>query len=351
MNRPPDRPAPARRLLPRLLRWAFPLLALGLVLTYAAGRRPSPPSPFSETRFLMGTVVTVTLWGLEGEQARRASEGAFAALEAVDREMARIPGTPLWDLNRAGGGTLSPPLAEVVGASLAWAHRTGGVFDPTVAPLLDLWGLGDGADVPRPPPDAEELGHALGRVGWGRLVWDPEGRRLDLAGTELDLGGIAKGYAVDRAVAALRSRGARHFIVNAGGDLFVAGAKGPTPWRVGIQHPRDPAGFLRVVSPTEGALVTSGDYERAYSWDGERVHHVLDPRTGRPARGCQAVTVWAPRALTADALATAVFVLGPEEGLALLESEPGAEGLVVDAQGAVRETSGFRRVAPEAAPR
>ncbi|MDW7711861.1 MAG: FAD:protein FMN transferase, partial [Deferrisomatales bacterium] len=178
---------------------------------------------------------------------------------------------------------------------------------------------------------------------WERLAWEPEGHRLDLGGAALDLGGIAKGYGVDRAVAALRGRGARDFIVDAGGDLFVAGAKGPSAWRVGIQHPREPGSFLRVVSPSEGALVTSGDYERAA--------HVFDPRTGRPARGCQAVTVWAPDALTADALATAVFVLGPEEGLALLEAEPEAEGLVVGAEGSVGETSGFRRRVPEASPR
>lgn len=341
----------------RLSRWVLPLLALTLVAAWAAGRRPVPP-PVSETRFLMDTLVTVTLWGLEGEEARAATEAAFAALEAVDREMARIPGTPLWDLNEAGGGALSTPLAEVLEASLAWAHRTEGAFDPTVGPLLDLWGLwdlGTRGGAPLPPPPTGELETALARVGWERLEWDPQSRRLDLGGGALDLGGIAKGYAIDRAVAALRAKGVRNFLINAGGDLYVAGAKGRAPWRVGIQHPREPGGFLRVVSPAEGALVTSGDYERAYVWEmegeRERIHHILDPRTGRPARECQSVTVWAPEATAADALATAVFVLGPEAGLALLEAEPGAEGLLVDAGGTLHETQGFRRVAPEAAPR
>ena len=325
----------------RFARWSLPLVALGLLLLYAA-RRPAPP-PRSEGRFLMDTLVTVTVWGLSETRSDEALDAAFAALEAVDREMARIPGTPLSLLNEGGGGRPLPATAEVVEASLAWARGTSGAFDPTVAPLLDLWAVWEG---PHPPPSPAQVQEALARVGWQRVRWDPAAGALDLGGTELDLGGIAKGYALDKAAEALRSRGAADFIVNAGGDLFVAGSKGDAPWKVGIQHPRGPEPFLRVVAPREGSLVTSGDYERAYEWEGERYHHVVDPRTGRPARGCRSVTIWAPRAIDADALATAVFVLGPERGMELLEADGRAEGLVVDAAGVVRETPGFGRVAP-----
>ncbi len=329
----------------RLRRWAAPAAVLALVVGYGLFQRPVSP-PVTETRFLMDTLVSVTLGGTDRADAPARLRAAFGALEAVDRAMAREDGTPLWALNRAGGGPLDPAVAEVVTASLAWARRTDGAFDPTVAPLIDLWDVLAG---PHPPPSDEQIAVALGRVGWERVRFVPgPPQRVALDGTALDLGAIAKGYALDRAAAALRAAGAADFIVNAGGDLVVAGSKGDRPWRVGIQHPRAPDRFLRVVEPRPGALVTSGDYERFYEWEGERIHHILDPRTGRPAPGCRSVTVWAARAIDADALATAVFVLGPDAGLSLLERTAGAEGLVVDAAGRVRETVGFGRVAPTA---
>jgi thiamine biosynthesis lipoprotein len=259
--------------------------------------------------------------------------------------MARISGTPLWALNEAGGGTLSPSLAEVVLAALYWAEQSRGAFDPTVARLLDLWNFPSG---PHAPPDEASLVIARAATGWRKVSVDRKDLTVNLAGTSLDLGGIAKGYAVDRAAGALRAAGAENFVVNAGGDLCVAGTKNGKPWRIGIQDPRNPELLLKVVTPREGAFVTSGDYERFFLWEGERYHHILDPRTGRPARGCSSVTVWARYGIDADALATAAFVLGPAEGLALLERLEGVEGLIIDATGGERATSGFAAAAPEA---
>jgi len=321
---------------------AILLLATGALLSAGAGG--SAPQLHTETRLLMGTVVKVSLWG-GGDPARASLARAFEAMEAVDREMGRRPGTALWELNRAGKGTLSGPMAAVLEASLRWARKSGGAFDPTVAPLMDLWDIPSG---PHPPPQEAALALAVARVGWGRVRWEAKERRVNLGGSELDFGGIAKGYAVDQAVKALRSAGASDFIVDAGGDLFVAGARGERPWKVGIQDPRAPDQLLRVVEPREGAFVTSGDYENAFFWEGRRIHHIMDPHRGHPAAGCQSVTVWALSATDAVALAKAAFVLGPTEGLSFLESEGDAEGLIVDAQGRVLETSGFSRVAPTA---
>jgi thiamine biosynthesis lipoprotein len=296
----------------------------------------------------MDTVVSVSLWGVPEKVPPSLFTDAFAELEAVDREMVRERASPLAELNANGGGLVEEATGEVLAAALAWSRRTQGAFDPTTAALLDLWDILSGS---HPPPTAGELASARERVGWQRVGLSADRRRVELGGTTLDLGGIAKGYAIDRAAQVLRNSGAADYLINAGGDLYLAGSKGGEPWRVGIQHPRRPEELLRVVAPVEGALVTSGDYERSYTWEGELVHHILDPRTGEPARGCQSVTVWAATAMDADALATAVFVLGPQAGLELVEQESAAEALVVAASGEILESSGFRGVAPEAPQR
>ena len=146
----------------------------------------------------------------------------------------------------------------------------------------------------------------------------------------LDLGGIAKGYIVDRGLALLAQAGVENAFLNAGGDIAILGTKPDgTPWRVGIRHPRGADHYIAVLSMTGGAVVTSGDYERTFEAGGQRYHHILDPSTGYPAGDLTSVTITAPTATEADALSTAVFVLGPERGLALVESLPGVEAVLV----------------------
>ena len=153
---------------------------------------------------------------------------------------------------------------------------------------------------------------------------------------ELDLGAIAKGYAVDRASAVLRKQGIDNFLVAAGGDLTVSGEKGSgIPWAIGIQHPRLPAELIAKLRPARAAVSTSGDYQKFFFQGGERYHHILTPSTGLPARECQSVTIMAPSAMDADALATSVFVLGPKEGFAILERLPDVHAIIVDQRGSV----------------
>ena len=170
-------------------------------------------------------------------------------------------------------------------------------------------------------------------------------RRFELSvgfmvnGMGLDLGAIAKGWAVDRAMEKMMARGIRNAIIDAGGDLRVIGARpGKDFWRIGVQHPRDPGALLMTFELKDTAIVTSGDYERFFMADGVRYHHILDPATGQPARGCQSVTVLAPTAAEADACATAAFVLGPSKGLAFLRSRPGVRGVIVGADGELHWT-------------
>jgi len=163
------------------------------------------------------------------------------------------------------------------------------------------------------------------------LITMAEGRRIGLvrSGMAIDLGGVAKGYAVDRALAVLRERGITSGLVDAGGDIRVLGTKSAdTPWRIGIQHPRDGNALIALVEIDSGSVATSGDYERYFMKDGRRYHHILDPQTGWPCSACMSVTIVADLAIEADVLATAVFVLGPEEGMRLLDRLPGVGGII-----------------------
>jgi thiamine biosynthesis lipoprotein len=157
------------------------------------------------------------------------------------------------------------------------------------------------------------------------------------------LGGIGKGYAIDRAASILRARGLRDFMIQAGGDLYVSGTRGDRPWRLGIRDPRGPAdASFAAVDLSDSAFSTSGDYERYFMHGGRRYHHIIDPRTGEPARGTRSVTVAAKTATVADALSTGVFVLGPEAGMALVERLADVDAVIVDENNRVRVSSGLK---------
>ena len=156
------------------------------------------------------------------------------------------------------------------------------------------------------------------------------------------LGGIGKGYAVDRAAAIMRGRGINDFMIQSGGDLYVAGRRGDRPWRAGIQDPRGPAGSIfAAMDLTDSAFSTSGDYERFFMKDGRRYHHIIDPDLGEPAQGSRSVTIVTPRAVVADGLSTGVFILGPEKGMALIERLQGVEGVIVTGSNNLLVSSGL----------
>ena len=159
----------------------------------------------------------------------------------------------------------------------------------------------------------------------------------------IHLGGIGKGYAVDRAVAILHQRGLQDFIIQAGGDMYAGGLKGDRPWRLGIRDPRGPEDkIFAAIDLSNGTFSTSGDYERAFLKDGVRYHHILDPATGQPARGCRSVTLVTARAVFADALAKGVFILGARKGLALIERLPDVEGVIVSDKNEVLVSTGLK---------
>lgn len=292
---------------------------------------------------VMGTDLRIQA---EGESV----EAVDAAIQAATQEMQRVEdlmtdwrASPLSSLNDAAGkGPAEVPveLAALVSRSLEMAKLTGGAFDPTFASAGKLW---DFKRVPPIVPSDEELRAALAHVGHARVAVDPERSTVELPeGTRLGLGGIAKGYGVDRAIAVLRKSGIENAIVKAGGDMKVLGTDRGKPWRIAIKHPRDSERALAVLEVSNVCVSTSGDYERFFEVDGRRYHHILDPRTGRPSEGCIAATVVAPNSEYADALATAMCVLGPKEGLALVETLARVEAIVIGMDGSVSASFGLQ---------
>jgi thiamine biosynthesis lipoprotein len=215
-----------------------------------------------------------------------------------------------------------------------WAGKvSGGVFDITFHALGDLWKFGDAAEAEPKLPDPKLVAEKKKLVDYRKVHIDEKKHQVTIApGQRVDLGGIAKGYSVDRAAAVLRAAGLESFLAQAGGDLYGAGTKPDgSPWVSGIQDPRGPTGsFFATIELSNHAFSTAGDYARAFFVKGKRYHHIIDPRTGYPATACRSVTIWAGDAFTADAIDDAVFILGPEKGLALVESLPDVGAVIVD---------------------
>ena len=304
----------------------------------------------------LGTAWSVELVVREApgrEATAEIRERIAATLDRVDRgmstwredaELARFNRQP--DL---GSFLFTPETRWVIATALELARETGGAFDPTVAPLVALWGFG--AHAAETPPTAAELEAARRLVGWKHLEWGEGGRLMRrVPGVQLDLSAIAKGYAVDAVVDELARDRPIGALVEVGGEVRALGAKpGGAPWRVGIDDPDAPGSRLsEVVLLTEGALATSGDYRQVRVVEGRRLTHVIDPRIGRPVeQNVASASVVAPTCMEADAVATALMVLGTEEGLAWVEDRPWLEALLmVRGEGGIierRASSGWER--------
>lgn len=317
--------------------WLAAALA-GLALSACAppsqlGAISSTPSPAVRAWPVMGTMLEVKVWEPDSARARLALTAARAAVQRVDSLMSNYrPESELSAVNRRAGTdsvtVISPETAEVLETALRFARASGGALDVTVGPVVDVWGFyrPEGA-----LPAAEALDSARALVGYERIEYDAAAHtlRLPAQGMRLDFGAIAKGYAVDRAVAAIRSLGVERGKVDLGGNLgFVGALPGAEGWRVGLRDPRSPDEMIAVVRLDSGSVATSGDYERFFVHEGVRYSHIIDPRTGWPSRGVAGVSVIAPNGLLSDALSTALFVLGPDRGCPLARAA-GVEALWV----------------------
>lgn len=301
----------------------------------------SRPEGVMGTRTVLRVVVPLA----QVSKGRQALAAAEQALREVDIRMSTWTDlTELSRFNAADAGewvTLSPSTLAVLTRALGFAEKTGGAFDPTCGPLLDAWKQGEEEGV---LPSDEVMAEARRRSGWTHIVVADSAARKAVPGLRIDLGGIAKGWAVDRAVEAMKAAGVRGGLVQCGGDLRVFGESGrDRDWRLGI---RDPDGSHESVLPdtltlAQGAVSTSGNYERFYTIEGTRYSHIVDPRTGRPVDAVPQVTVVASESVVADGWSTALTVLGPA-GLALLP--PGVEALMIVREGTApssHESPGF----------
>ena len=318
------------------------ILLLLLVASLVWWRVPADDGQLSRTALVMGTLVEIKAFDDEKDKLDSAISAAFAEMTRLENLLSRHnPRSEISQLSTAAGSfTVSQETAELLQLGQSIARRSDGAFDLTLGALKKLWAIE--SDSPQ-IPTAAQLQSALIGIGPDALTLEGLQVQKQQPGLQVDLGGIAKGYAVDRAVDVLRQAGIQSAAVNAGGDIALLGDRQGQPWRIGIQHPRKNGEVLVTLPLSDCAVVTSGDYERFFERDGSRYHHIFDPRTGRPARLTQSVTVVAKDAASADALATAAFVLGPQAGLQLLEDLPDVEGLLVGADGRLFQTSGLRR--------
>ncbi len=303
--------------------------------------RPAGAHLFQRTYASMGTELQLTAWTAD----ETAAEAAFGE---VSQEMERLEGllsnwrddSEIQQLNAAAGKhpvRIGSDLRDVLKTARQVSEWTGGKFDVTWGALSGLWKF-DYQNQDGSIPEHSEIVRRRSLIDYQQLILDEHDGTafLKQEGMVANLGGIGKGYAVDRARDILRRRGFRDFMIQFGGDMYVAGLNGNHPWRLGIQDPRGPANrIFAQVDLSESTFSTSGDYARSFVKNGRRYHHIIDPQTGEPAQGCRSVTIMTSSAIIADGLSTGVFVLGPEAGMALIKQLPGVEAVIVSAKNEV----------------
>jgi thiamine biosynthesis lipoprotein len=299
-----------------------------------------------KTETIMGTDVTITVVARSEEEGGAAIDAGMAELRRLDAMMSLYKDTSeITKVNLAAGKNpvkVSPEMIEIVERATEVSRLTGGVFDVTVGPLVVLWQmrLKEG----KVPTDAE-IARVRPLVNYNNIIIDKKASTLFLKkpGMIMDLGGV-KGYMTDRAADVVRKRGIQNAIIAVAGDIRVMGKREDgSPWRIGVQHPREPGKVLAVLDLSDKYISTSGDYERYTIIQKKRYHHIIDPRTGKPSKGVISVTLVGDRGSLVDPLAKAPFILGPEKGLKIV-NKAGAEAIIVDDQGKVYMTDGIKKL-------
>jgi len=294
-----------------------------------------------ETRTLLAldTVVEMHAYGRNAAEALQICEAELRYLESLFS--VTDASSDVDRLNEANGEPLpvSDETAALLAEAIAYSEQTGGTFDPTIYPLMRLWGFSDTPAV----PDESEIDALLGRVGVKSIRLDGTTVMLE-NGVGIDLGGIAKGYISDRLTALLRACGIEHAFLTLGGNVHVIGTKRDgNDWQIGLQDPNEPNGVLGVIAAKDTAIITSGSYQRYFEENGVRYHHILDPKTGHPADSdLLSVTIICENGTKADALSTALFVMGSADAIAFWREYGGFEWVMVKTDGTILCSEGAR---------
>jgi thiamine biosynthesis lipoprotein len=323
------------------------IVAAAAMVACGSQARDAAPHLVERAGLSMGSELRLTAWTTDQAAARSAFDAVFKEFDRLESLMSVWrPGSEVLRINAAAGQhavPVGPETREVLTIAHQVSEWSEGTFDVTFGALADVWKFDHDQD--DTIPSQEAIAKRLPLVDYRQIEIDDRAGTVYLKrrGMRIHLGGIGKGYAVDRAVRILRERGLRDFMIQAGGDLYVGGHKDGKPWRLGINDPRGPAGrSFATVDLSDSTFSTSGDYARFFMKDGIRYHHILDLRIGQPARASRSVTLVTDRAVIADALAKGVFILGPVAGMALIERLPHVQGVIVSAKNEVTVSSGLK---------
>lgn len=309
------------------------------IIGYNAATYFNQDKTIRKTRFLLGTIVEIQVRDLDEEKAEEVISEAFHKIERIDALLSTFDSkSPIWRFNNSTDTLIKmdPDIYLLINECLEISEITSGSFDITIDTLISLWGFGKEKMV---VPDNNLLQQSLKASGEHNLILSDNFTIIRNNNVKLNFGAVAAGYAVDKAIEYLKNAKVKNALVNGGGEIRSIG----DGWSIGIQHPRVPGALLEKIKLNGYSVATSGDYEMYFEENGIRYHHLLNPATGYPADKCQSVTIIAENTTMADALGTGVFVLGPEKGMALIESLENVEALIVDKNGRITKSSGFHK--------
>ena len=306
----------------RIIQISFLIILLGIVYVRISHEKSKP---LKETRLALGTFVTIDIQE-KNRHNKEIIDSVFSLIQNYEKQFSlTYPESETNRINNSGNSILiSEDMQDMLIISKQISNETEGAFDITVGKIINLYDFVDEV-----MPTQAEIDSALVYVGYKKISCIDSELFKDDPTIFIDLGGIAKGFIVDKAITYLKQKGITQAVINAGGDLFVMQNPEKDVWKVGIQHPRNPSALFGSVEVRDIAVVTSGDYEQFFMKDGKRIHHIIDPQTGFPSYNSISVTVIAPNTTIADALCTALFVMGPEKAIKLVNHKNDIEALIV----------------------